>query len=186
MLIPVVTGKRKDREECLHRGYYISVYLVQMEPFRYTIADYSIEEEQMTPSGHPAYTLYTCTRSVPIGSEHVEVTVMIEDPESTPASREAFLAGMMNNHLNWIRENEAAIRTHLATRMLELANDWRGDEDDPEFTVPLLEKRFSLYGMNVFDSGDFTLYFNDDDVFAGHDVGLDVSAAYEMDDDPSI
>lgn len=157
-----------------------------MEPFRYTIADYSIEEEKMTPSGHPAYTLYTCTLSVFIGSRWVNVIVMIEDPAGTPASRAAFLAGTVNNHLNWIREHYEAIRTHLATCMLELANDWREDEDDPELTVPLLEKRFSLNGLHIFDSGDFTLYFDDDDVFAGHDVGLDVSADYEMDDEPSI
>lgn len=164
----------------------ISFYLVQMEPFRYTIADYSIEEELMTPSGHPAYTLYTCTRDVPVAGNSVGVTVMIEDPESTAASREAFLSGTVNNHLNWIQEQYKAILTHLATCMLELANDWREDEDDPDFTVPLLEKRFTLNGLHIFDSGNFTLYFDDDDVFAGHDIGLDVSAAYEMDDEPSI
>lgn len=111
---------------------------------------------------------------------------MIEDPEGTAASREAFLSGTVNNHLNWIREQYKVILTHLATCMLELANDWREDEDDPDFTVPLLEKRFTLNGLHIFDSGNFTLYFDDDDVFAGHDIGLDVSAVYEMDDEPSI
>lgn len=83
-----------------------------------------------------------------------------------------------NNRQEWDRK----IREYAAEQLTELANDWLTDEyysddDDeeenenfPEITEKEFAERIMICDISFYGDGDFTVYYADDDMFAGHSV----------------
>jgi len=66
----------------------------------------------------------------------------------------------------WQTEVEAG----LVDELLEGANDWAHDMDDPPMTAEQFLARLRLETVSIDDRGGFTFWFDDGDVFSGHVV----------------
>jgi hypothetical protein len=60
----------------------------------------------------------------------------------------------------------------MVKTVTNLANDWSQDEDAVEISKEDFIDRISLTSLSVTSSGDFTAYYNDDDMFLGHAVAV--------------
>ena len=100
-----------------------------------------------------------------------EVAVTLEPDGGDP---EALIAGGAA-WVNWLKEREADARAYAAKEMLDLAEDWRDEDETPdEITEEIFASRIRLTGV-VLDEGA-TLYYDDDEIFAGHTVVVSLSA----------
>lgn len=67
------------------------------------------------------------------------------------------------------------MRQFAAKELTDDANDWQDnlDEDLPEITQEQFAKRITLESLYVDEEGDYTAYYDDDDMFYGHVVVVD-------------
>ena len=66
------------------------------------------------------------------------------------------------------------ITGEAAKKLTELANEWQADDDEKKNADPIAEEgfaqRITLSELSLTYEGDFTAYFDDDDMFWGHTV----------------
>ncbi len=75
-----------------------------------------------------------------------------------------------------IRDTEPELRTAIAAMMLELAEEWRDEEEEPEpITRESLAKRMKLTSI-LMHAHTTELYYNDDNIFLGHVILANVDA----------
>ena len=69
------------------------------------------------------------------------------------------------------------MRKFAAKELTGNANDWQDnlDEDLPEITQEQFAKRIVLESIHVYEDGDYTAYYDDDDMFYGHVVVVDAN-----------
>lgn len=66
------------------------------------------------------------------------------------------------------KQKDLEFRTFAGEKLTSLANDWLQDENK-EITNDEFERRIKLSELVIsYDGGDFTAYYNDDDMFYGH------------------
>ena len=67
------------------------------------------------------------------------------------------------------------MRKFAAEELTNNANDWQDNlgEDLPEITQEQFAKRIVLEAIHVDEEGDYTAYYDDDDMFYGHVVVVD-------------
>ena len=69
---------------------------------------------------------------------------------------------------------DRSMREFAAKKLTELANEWQADDDEKENADPITEdafaQRITLSELSLTYEGDFTAYFDDDDMFWGHIV----------------
>ena len=69
---------------------------------------------------------------------------------------------------------DKSMREFAAKKLTELANEWQADDDEKENADPITEdafaQRITLSELSLTYEGDFTAYFDDDDMFWGHIV----------------
>ena len=70
------------------------------------------------------------------------------------------------------KQKDIEFRAFAAKELTNLANDWSQDEDAVEISKEDFIDRISLTSLSVTSSGDFTAYYNDDDMFLGHAVAV--------------
>ena len=71
----------------------------------------------------------------------------------------------------WAQERwQDEIDAGLVDALLETANDWASDMDEPAMTAEQFLSRLRLETVSFDERGEFTFWFNDGDVFAGHVV----------------
>ena len=58
-------------------------------------------------------------------------------------------------------------REYACETILDNANEWR-DEEDPEIIAESFISRIRLSGISISVSGDYSMFYDDDDIFAGH------------------
>ena len=63
------------------------------------------------------------------------------------------------------------MRKFAAEELTGNANDWQ--ENLPEITQEQFAKRITLESLHVYDDGDYTAYYDDDNMFYGHVVVVD-------------
>ena len=88
----------------------------------------------------------------------------------------------------WVEKNLDRVREGAAEHLLDLYNKtWRdtGEDDEPE--APVLDRRgfadrLKLSLVTVYDEGTVTIYFDDDQMFLGHSIEVDISPAGEVED----
>ena len=64
---------------------------------------------------------------------------------------------------------DRSMREFAAKKLTELANEWQADDDEKENADPITEEAFAqritLSELSLTYEGDFTAYFDDDDMF---------------------
>jgi hypothetical protein len=106
---------------------------------------------------------------VEYGARSVSVYLMVDEGED-PA-RWITLARAAVQQLN---AHVPAALEAVGVGLVELANDWREDDARPEFTAADLSAMFKLVALTVFEGGTTEFSFDDADVFAGHEVVVDL------------
>lgn len=65
------------------------------------------------------------------------------------------------------------MRAFAAGKLTELANEWQEDDDNAgDITEDIFAERISVSELSFTSDGDFTAYYNDDDMFWGHAVEI--------------
>lgn len=103
--------------------------------------------------------------------ETIDVSISCED-KAEAEKLLVRLEEMFENAERWDDE----IRTFAAGGLTELANDWLMDtvEDDeeqpPEITEADFASRIKIVSIELDEDAEFTVFFDDDDMFLGHSV----------------
>lgn len=73
---------------------------------------------------------------------------------------------------NNMQKNDQEFRQYAAEQLTELANDWLQDEENDEITDDMFVSRINLVKLAMDYNGDYSLYYNDDDMFWGHIIDI--------------
>lgn len=73
---------------------------------------------------------------------------------------------------NNMQQKDQEFRQYAAEQLTELANDWLQDEEDEEITEDMFVSRINLVELTMDYNGDYSLYYNDDDMFWGHIIDI--------------
>lgn len=79
-----------------------------------------------------------------------------------------YLRFLFNN----MQQKDQEFRRYAAEQLTELANDWLQDEEDDEITEDIFFNRINLVELSMDYNGDYSLYYNDDDMFWGHIIDI--------------
>lgn len=63
-------------------------------------------------------------------------------------------------------------REFSAKELTELANDW-AEEETPTLTEEEFAQRLEISSITIYSNGNYTIYYNDDDLFYGHSIEID-------------
>lgn len=96
----------------------------------------------------------------------VSLEVNIENKESWTEAM-----GILRTLFEQQEQRDLEFRTYAGERLTDLANDWLEDKSE-EITISDFIKRISLSGLTINREGDFTAYYNDDDMFYGHIIDV--------------
>ncbi|NDV66712.1 DUF2262 domain-containing protein [Bacteroides sp. 224] len=67
-------------------------------------------------------------------------------------------------------QQDSEFRNFAAEHLTDLANDWRDDKETPEISKADFAARISLSELTITSSGNFTAYYDDDDMFLRHAI----------------
>ena len=118
---------------------------------------------------------------VPQDGGDISVTLKIDEPavpgaetcRATFACLQAFVADMPAIDARW--------RAFAAEKLTDLANDWREEAQDeaaPEapITADAFAQRIRLSELSIDTDGSMTAYYDDDELFWGHVILIDVAS----------
>ena len=70
--------------------------------------------------------------------------------------------------------NDESARAFCASKLLRLKNEtWLEDQEEPITRETFIET-LELEGITAFSDGSFSLYFDENDIFWGHSIVVDV------------
>ncbi|CAD5688418.1 Uncharacterized protein conserved in bacteria [Escherichia coli] len=102
-------------------------------------------------------------------NQDISVTVDVDkDDRSTWQQAFENLRFFLNN----MQQKDQEFRQYAAEQLTELANDWLQDEEDDEITEDMFLSRISIGALVVDYNGEYTAYYNDDDMFWGHVIDV--------------
>jgi hypothetical protein len=93
----------------------------------------------------------------------VSLDVVIDDSDSWTKAM-----NVLRTLFEQQEQKDLAFRTFAAEQLVELANDWLPEEDMPEIVKQSFIDRIQLIELSVSFDGNFTAYYDDDDMFVGH------------------
>ena len=106
----------------------------------------------------------------------VEVNAYLEtDEEDGDTAKQAMK--VLKKVLDNIVENDTKYREFAAQELTELANEWMDASDEidaEEITKEIFMKRMEMSEITVSSDGSLSLFFNDDDMFWGHAIEIEV------------
>ena len=117
--------------------------------------------------------------------EECSVSLEIDDDNSDTAN--AALTAFKQLYAK-LPEWDAKFRAFAAAELTENANDWQADaaENEEKEYQPLTEaefaRRISISEFNMNPDGDFTAYYDDDDLFWGHVILVEGNINGEISD----
>lgn len=151
MLVKVLSGSFHDKElEVLRDEMQKPVYYNDEKLGTFTL-DRSVQ---------------TFEKSIVWAKEEGTLYFDHDEPEEMTAAL-ATAHTLFEDELRW----SDSIRSYAAEELVELANDWLADDEDAELdeiTTEIFISKLELSSISVSASGDFTIYFNDGDMFWGH------------------
>lgn len=103
--------------------------------------------------------------------EEVSLALEIDlDDEKTRDTARRLAHKIMADSESW----DKSMREFAAKELTGLANAWQADDDEKKTDVPITEEEFAqriaLSELSLTYEGDFTAYFDDNDLFWGHTV----------------
>lgn len=112
----------------------------------------------------------------------VEANVYLEtDEEDGDTAKQAMK--VLKRVVDNIVENDIRYREYAAEELTELANDWMeaSDEiDTEEITKEIFMQRMEMSEIMVSSNGSLSLFYNDDDMFWGHVIEIEVDSSGEI------
>jgi len=96
---------------------------------------------------------------------HVSFDVVDTDGKNTGTKALAALKTLYDEQAR----RDAQMRAFAAEKLTDLSNDW-ADDDAAPITNEIFMDRISLSELSVSSEGNFTAYYDDDDMFYGHVV----------------
>ena len=112
----------------------------------------------------------------------VEANVYLEtDEEDGDTAKQAMK--VLKRVVDNIVENDTKYREYAAEELTELANDWMDASDEidtEEITKEIFMKRMEMSEIVVSSNGSLSLFYNDDDMFWGHVIEIDVDSSEEI------
>lgn len=112
-----------------------------------------------------------------------------DDPENASEALEHF-----KEIYSDLEEWDKKLREFAAEKLTDLANDWQDDDndyddededeedDDESITEEDFAERICISEFSVDPEGDFTAYYNDDDMFWGHSIEINGNVNGEFED----
>lgn len=83
----------------------------------------------------------------------------------------------------WTQAHEPEIRAYAATELIDLAEDWRDEDEEPTpLTLEAFADRITLQSLSVAPDGDTTFWYEDGDLFAGHVIVVSLNTNHEFTD----
>ena len=105
----------------------------------------------------------------------IDLTLELGAAESVPES----ILGAFKH----LQDHELELRQNVCTHLLELAEDWRDEDDTPKaWTLEAFMKAVTITSASFDEDGAATIYYDDGEVFAGHVIVVAVSSAGEFQD----
>jgi hypothetical protein len=105
----------------------------------------------------------------------IDVTLELGAAESVP---EGILSAFKH-----LQNHEPELRQNVCSHLLELAEDWRDEDDTPEaWTLETFMNAVTITSASFDEDGSATIYYDDGEVFAGHVIVVAVSSEGEFED----
>lgn len=82
-----------------------------------------------------------------------------------------------------IVDNDTKYREFAAQELTELANEWMDESDEidaEEITKEIFAKRMEISEITVSPDGSLSLFYNDDDMFLGHAIEIEIEPNGEI------
>lgn len=77
----------------------------------------------------------------------------------------------------YLQDHELELRHNVCAHLLELAEEWRDEDDTPEaWTLEAFMKAVTITSASFDEEGAATIYYDDGEVFAGHVIMVAVSS----------
>ena len=112
----------------------------------------------------------------------VDANVYLEtDEEDGDTAKQAMK--VLKRVVDNIVENDIKYREFAAEELTELANEWMDASDEidtEEITKEIFMKRMEMSEIMVSSNGSLSLFYNDDDMFWGHVIEIDVDSSGEI------
>lgn len=81
----------------------------------------------------------------------------------------------INKKLNWVANNEIYLNNEIAKKLVPLKNEsWLGENED-DISNDEFIKRVQISNITFYEDGNTELVFEDDDLFLGHQIIVDLS-----------
>jgi hypothetical protein len=106
-----------------------------------------------------------------------EYNISLADFNETAIESATVMATQISN---WIEENLVIIKIFVATTLLALKNDVWLDENETPVNEDEFINTIELHGLLGFSEGGFEIYFNDNDLFWGHIIKVDVDEEFNL------
>jgi hypothetical protein len=98
----------------------------------------------------------------------IDLTLELGAAESVPAS--------ILRAFKHLQNHEPKLRRNVCSHLLELAEDWRDEDNTPEWTLETFMKAVTITSASFNEDGAATVYYDDGEVFAGHVIMVAVSS----------
>jgi hypothetical protein len=102
--------------------------------------------------------------------EEVHVSMDVDSDDEGSWARALDCLRTLSEHRD---ERDGEWRRFAAEKLTELANDWREDEDEEEIAEDAFAARMSPSELSLDADGEYTAYYDDEDMFYGHVITVD-------------
>lgn len=75
---------------------------------------------------------------------------------------------------SWLESNESVARDFCAAKLLDLKNETWLEEGEEPLSQDKFRNTIALCSIIAFGDGSFTLYFDDNDIFWGHSIAVEI------------
>ncbi|QKJ29867.1 DUF2262 domain-containing protein [Mucilaginibacter mali] len=120
--------------------------------------------------------LKTAAINIVFWGQTVEVSF---NPNDIPDNSEAFIT-QINKQLNWLIKNPEAVNEVIIRDLLQLKNDNWLNEDETPLTKESFLKSIRLTSIGFYEDTNFSLYYDDGDLFFGHTIIVEINAEREV------
>lgn len=111
-----------------------------------------------------------------------EANVYLETDEEDGDTAEQAMK-VLKKVVDNIVDNDTKYREFAAQELTELANEWMDESDEidaEEITKEIFAKRMEISEITVSPDGSLSLFYNDDDMFLGHAIEIEIEPNGEI------
>lgn len=87
---------------------------------------------------------------------------------------------LANRVSSWVAENLESVKLFAATELVKLKNDEWLEENESEVSNDTFVSIIELNSVLAFSDGSFEVFFDDNDLFWGHAIKVDIDSQFNM------